>query len=44
MNRVTPMHRKPKLSYHEYNERYAGSKKNNKRKRGKERFTEQTDY
>lgn len=42
MNRVTPMKNKNKLSYHEYNERFGGSKKLNKQKRGnKHRFTEE---
>lgn len=39
MNRVEKMRTKPKLSYHEYNERFAGAKKR-KPKRGKERLSE----
>jgi len=41
MNRVEKMSKKNKLSYHEYNERFGGSKKLNKQKRGKIRFAEE---
>lgn len=41
MNNVTPMKKKGKLSYDEYNDRYSGSRKRNKQKRGgKVRFSE----
>ena len=41
MNRVTKISKKNKLSYHEYNERFGGSKKLNKQKRGKVRYNEE---
>lgn len=43
MNKIEKMTKKNKLSYAEYNERYAGSKKRGKQKRGKTRFNESTE-
>lgn len=41
MQHIERMNKRNKLSYHEYNERYAGAKKSNKRKRGKVRYSEE---
>lgn len=43
MNKVEKMNTKNKLSYAEYNDRYAGSKKRGKHKRGKTRYNESTE-
>lgn len=43
MNKIEKMSRKNKLSYAEYNERFAGSKKRGKQKRGKTHFHESTE-
>lgn len=41
MNRVEKMSKRSRLSYDEYNDRYNGTKKRNKQKRGgKVRFSE----
>lgn len=40
MNKVEKMNKKNKLSYAEYTERFAGSKKRGKQKRGKTHYNE----
>lgn len=42
MNCVEKMNKRGKLSYDDYNDRYSGTRKRNKQKRGnKHRFTEE---
>lgn len=43
MNKIEKISRKNKLSYAEYNERFSGSKKRGKQKRGKTHFNESAE-